>query len=49
MAYNATYTADDVSGATIDGGTKIIITIGSFAAIFGLLLAVVIAKKVMKK
>jgi hypothetical protein len=48
MAYNATYTSDDVSKVVIDKGTLILITIGSFAGIFALLLAVWLAKKVMK-
>jgi hypothetical protein len=49
MAYTPDYTADDVSEATIDSGTKILITLGSFAAIFGLLLSVYIVKRIWKK
>jgi hypothetical protein len=46
MAYTPAYTSDDVSGVVIDKGTVVLITIGSFAGIFALLLALWLAKKV---
>jgi hypothetical protein len=49
MAYTPAYTSDDVSAVVIDKGTLVLITIGSFAGIFALLLAVYLAKKLLGK
>jgi hypothetical protein len=38
MAYSATYSADDVSGATIDGVVKFVIAIAGFATLIGLII-----------
>ena len=40
MPYNATYSSDDTSPIVIDTGNKTLVQVGSFAAIFGLLLTV---------
>jgi hypothetical protein len=36
MAYNASYTADDVTNATVDGIVKFVIVVASFAALIAL-------------
>lgn len=46
IAYNATYTTDDVTEAAIDGVVKFVIAIAGLAALIGL---VFIATWVMKK
>lgn len=48
MAYNATYTADDVSSVTIDGIVKIAVAIVSLATLVGLVLLYGFLKKRMK-
>ena len=49
MAYNATYDDADVSPIIVDVGSKILVQIGAFAAIFGLVLTVVILVWLWKK
>lgn len=49
MAYQATYSADDLGPAIIDGGTKVVITLASLAVIFAFLLAWVIVKVLVKR
>jgi hypothetical protein len=38
MAYNTTYSADDISEATIDGVVKFVIAIAGFATLIGLVM-----------
>jgi len=49
MTYNATYTSDDVAPVLIDGGTKILVQVGTLAAIIGLLAALAFGAWLMKK
>lgn len=48
MAYNSTYSTEDVTSASIDGLVVFIITIASLAGIIALILALKYAKKNVK-
>jgi len=48
MAYNATYTSDDLSTVTVDGIVKIFVAIVSFATLVGLILLYGWFRKKMK-
>lgn len=48
MAYNATYTSDDLSAVTVDGIVKIFVAIVSFATLVGLILLYGWLRKKMK-
>jgi hypothetical protein len=48
MAYNATYTADDLSTVTVDGIVKIFVAVVSFATLVGLILLYGWFRKKMK-
>jgi len=49
MAYNATYDANDVAPAVIDGGVKIWVGIITFATVIGLGIALTWLFKIAKK
>lgn len=49
MAFSPTYTSDDVAPVLIDSGTKVLVQIGVFASILGLLLTGVIIAVLWKK
>jgi len=49
MTYSATYDSDDVAPVLIDGGTKVLVQMGAFATIFGLLVAAAIGAYFWRK
>ncbi len=49
MAYSPTYESDDLSPIVIDVGSKVLVQIGAFAAIFGLILGWVILVLLLKR
>ena len=48
MAYNVTFTGDDLSNVMVDGVVKVAIAIGSFATILGLFIIYLYFKKKVK-
>jgi len=48
MAYNATYTEQDITPAIFDTGIKVLVGMGSLATIIGLVLGVGVAVLLVK-